>query len=248
MDRADLLRAQLAHLTGLTPADVTPEPKSIPAAPTLNSNVDFSAASRDSSGVQAAYAAARSKLYTAAGDRRQNNRPLITFVANYGLFSNLLNNYGQYYLHFQQNNFGAGLQINIPLFDSSRKAKAQGSIADATHAAAEAEQLRDQASEQTLELQKSLAELTAQENVAQLQNELARDQLDAVKTQLQSGSANPNAAPLAPKDEELAQINERVRYIDMLDAKFQLTRAQLGLLRSLGQIEEWAKSNLQVKP
>ena len=248
MDRADLLRAQLAHLTGLTPADVTADPKSIPAPPTPASNVDFTAASRDSSGVQAAYAAASSKLYTAFGDRRQNNRPIITFVANYGLFSNLLNNYGQYYLHFQQSNFGAGLQINVPLFDSSRKARAQGSMADATHAAAEADQLRDQVSEQTLELQKSLAELSAQEKVALLQSELAQDQLDAVKTQLQSGSANPNAAPLTPKDEELAQINERVRYIDMLDARFQLTRAQLGLLRSLGQIQDWAKSNLQVKP
>ena len=110
-------------------------------------------------------------------------------------------------------------------------------MADATHAAAEADQLRDQVSEQTLELQKSLAELSAQEKVAQLQSELAQDQLDAVKTQLQSGSANPNAAPLTPKDEEQAQINERVRYIDMLDARFQLTRAQLGLLRSLGQID-----------
>ena len=33
MDRADLLRAQLAHLTGLTPADVTADLKTIPAAP-----------------------------------------------------------------------------------------------------------------------------------------------------------------------------------------------------------------------
>ncbi len=248
LDRAEVLRARLAHSTGFAPVDITPEPKSIPAAPMpgQESRIDFTAI-RGNSGIQAAYAAAKSKLYTAFGDKRQNNGPVVSFVANYGLFSNF-NNYGQYYLHFQENNFGAGVQINIPLFDSSRKAKAAGSLADATHAAAEADQLRDQTSEQALELQKSVTELSAQENVAELQNELAQDQLDAVRTQIQSGSANPNAAPLTPKDEEQAQINERRRYVEMLDAKFQLTQAQLSLLRSLGKIEDWAKSNLQTRP
>ena len=248
-DRTEVLRAQLAHWTGLTAADIAPQPQSIPAAriPDQQSTIDFAELSANS-GIQAAYAAAKSKLFIAFGDRRRNNRPVITFVANYGLFSNLLNNYGQYYLHFQQNNFGAGLQINIPLFDASSKAKAHGSMADAVHAAAEADQLRNQTSEQALELQKSLTELADQEKVAELQNQLAQDQLDAVKTQLQSGSGNPNAAPLTPKDEEQAQINERVRYVEMLDAKFQLTKAQLNLLRSLGKIADWAKSNLQPQP
>ena len=249
LDRADVLRAQLAHATGFAITDVTPKPKTIPPAqmPTQQNEADFTAISANS-GVQSAYAAAKSRLYTAFGDKRQNNSPVISFVANYGLFSNLLNNYGQYYLHFQQSNFGAGVQINIPLLDASRKAKARGSMAAAVHAQAEADQLRDQTSEQTLELQKSLAELFAQERVAELHNELAQDQLDAIKTQLQAGSGNPNAAPLTPKDEQQAEINERTRYVELLDARFQLTQAQLNLLRSLGKIEDWAKSNLRAKP
>jgi aspartate/tyrosine/aromatic aminotransferase len=50
-------------------------------------------------------------------------------------------------------------------------------------ASAQADQLRDQTGEQILQLQKSMAELAAQEQVAQLQNELAQDQLDAITTQ-----------------------------------------------------------------
>jgi outer membrane protein TolC len=242
-NQADLLRARLAHLTGLSPADMTPQPQTIPPveSPARDGNFD-SATANANSGVQAAYAAAKSKLYAAFGDARQNNRPTVAFVASYGLFSNF-NNYAQYYLHFQENNFGAGIQINFPFFDASRKAKARGSRADAVHAEAQADLLHDQTSEQALQLQKSLSELAAQEQVAEIQNELAQDQLQAVRAQLQSsGGGNSQAAPLTPKDEQRALLNERRQYVDMLDARFQLTQAQLSLLRTMGDIETWAKA------
>jgi hypothetical protein len=47
---------------------------------------------------------------------------------------------------------------------------------------------------------------------------------------------------LTPKDQEQARIQERARYVDMLDARYQLTQAKLNLLRSLGGIEDWARS------
>ena len=246
LGRADVLRAELAHLTGLQPADMTPVANSIPPA-VMNQPLDANLGHIDSgvqaanSGVKAAYATAKSKLYAAFGDSRQNLRPTISFVANYGLFSSF-NNYAQYYLHFQENNFGAGVQIQVPLFDASHKAKALDSSAQAAQAAAQADLVRNQTSEAVLELQKNLAELAAQVNVAQLQNELAQDQLQAVATQLQTGSGNPDQPALTPKDQEQARIDERARYVDLLDSKFQLTQAQLTLLRSLGQIDEWAKS------
>ena len=40
--------------------------------------------------------------------------------------------------------------------------------------------------------------------------------------------------------QELAKIEERQRYTEMLDANFQLIQAQLNLLRSIGGVEEWA--------
>ncbi len=136
---------------------------------------------------KAAYASAKSKLFTAFGDARQNNRPTFGFGVEYNRYAKF-NNYNEYYLRFQHNNFDVGIQITLPLFDATRKARAKGSSAEAAQATAQADQLRDQAGEQILRLQKSVAELAAQEKVAQLQNELAQDQLDTITTQLHLGS------------------------------------------------------------
>ena len=176
--------------------------------------------------MKAAYASAKSKLYTAFGDARQNNRPTFAFGGEYNRYAKF-NNYNEYYLRFQHNNFNVGIQITMPLFDATRKAKAKGSSAEAAQASAQADQLRNQTGEQVLQLQKTVAELTAQEQVAELQNELAQDQLDAITTQLRLGSGTPGAAAPLPKDEQGARIRERSHFVDMLETRFELTQARL---------------------
>jgi outer membrane protein TolC len=242
VDQADLLRVRLAHLTGLSPADIVTEPQTIPNAPEISR--EGSTASQvmdDNNGVKAAYASARSKLFTSFGDARQNNRPTFAFGGEYNRYAKF-NNYEEYYLRFQHNNFNVGIQITLPVFDATRTAKAKDSSAQAVQATAEADQMRDQVGEQILQLQKSVAELTAQEQVAELQNELAQDQLDTITTQLHLGSGTPGAAAPLPKDEQGAHINERNRFVDALETSFQLTQARLSLLRSMGRIEDWAKA------
>jgi outer membrane protein TolC len=242
VDQADLVRARLAHLTGLKPDDLAAQPESIPVAPEISQL----SATPDSSGVQAAYASAKSKQYVARGDARQNNRPTFAFGGEYNRYAKF-NNYSEYYLRFQHNNFNVGVQITLPLFDATRRAKAKDSSAEAVEATAQADQMRDQAGEQMLQLQKSVAELTAQETVAELQNELAQDQLDAISTQLQGSGGAAGTAPL-PKDEQAARIGERSRFVDMLETQFQLTQARLSLLRTMGRIEDWAKSPPAARP
>ena len=199
------------------------------------------------SGVKAAYASAKSKLYNAFGDDRQNNRPTFAFGLEYNRYAKF-NNYNEYYLRFQHNNFNVGVQITLPLFDATRKAKAKGSSAEAAQASAQADQLRDQTGEQVLRLQKNIAELAAQEQVAELQNELSQDQLDAITTQLRLGSGTPGGAAPLPKDEQGAHIRERSHFVDMLETRFQLTQARLSLLRSMGRIEDWAKATPAPRP
>jgi hypothetical protein len=99
-----------------------------------------------------------------------------------------------------------------------------------------------------LRLQKNIAELAAQEQVAELQNELAQDQLDAITTQLSLGSGGTGVAAPLPKDEQGARIRERNNFVDMLETRWQLTQARLSLLRSLGRIEEWAKATPAPRP
>jgi Outer membrane efflux protein len=214
-----------------------PEPQTVPTAPEISDPAGYD----DNTGVKAAYASAKSKLYSAFGDERQNNRPTFAFGLEYNRYAKF-NNYNEYYLRFQHNNFNVGVQITLPLFDGTRKARAEGSSAEAAHATAQADQLRDQTGEQVLRLQKSIAELAAQEEVAELQNELAQDQLDAITTQLHLGTGTPGAAAPLPKDEQGAHIRERSHFVDMLETQFQLTQARLSLLRSMGRIEDWAKA------
>jgi outer membrane protein TolC len=221
-----------AHLTGLKPGDLVSEPQTIPTAPEISGAGGI----EDNSNVKAAYASAQSKFYTAAGDARQNNRPVFGFGGEYNRYAKF-NNYNEYYLRFQHNNFNVGIQITVPLFDASKRAKAKVSSAEAAQASAQADQVRDQTGEQVLQLEKSAVELAAQEQVAELQNELAQDQLDTITTQLRLGSGGP-----LPKDEQAARIRERSYFVDMLATRFQLTQARLSLLRSMGKIEDWAKA------
>jgi len=240
---ADQLRQQLAHLTGLPSTSFVTNSQSIPSAPrSLAGDEENQRATRmNAPSVQAAQANAKSKMYLAFGDSRQIFRPQLAVAGDYSLFAKF-NNYDQYFRAFQYNNFGIGIQIRVPLFDATVKAKERMSAADAAHAFAQADQTRDVADEQIFQLQKNMTELTAQQRIAQLQAELAQEQLDAISTQLNSGSGSPNGPLLSPKDEQQARIQERQRYEDVLDANYSVLRAELNLLRSTGSIEDWAKS------
>jgi outer membrane protein TolC len=242
---ADLLRQRLAHLTGLPATSFVTSTSTIPSAPRFSPEGDLhQRVATLNAGVEAAQANAKSKLFISFGDERQIFRPQFTVAGEYNLFAKF-NNYNQFYQNFQYNNFGIGVQIKVPLFDVSLKARARQSSAEAAHAAAQADQVRDTANEQVFQLQKSLRELAAQQRVAQLQAELAQEQLDVIITRLANGSGSPNATPITPKDEQQAHIQERERYEDVLDANFAVTRAELNLLRSIGAIEDWAKSGPQ---
>lgn len=238
-NQAELLKQHLSHLTGLPPQSFITETSSIPPTPDFQADSDVN---RDlastNAGIKAAYANAKSKYYVSFGDSRQNFRPQFSFGAQYSLFSTF-NNYATYYQHFQQNNFGLAVQITLPLFNASNNAKAEASAADAARAEAQADQSRNRADEQFFQMRKGLDELRAQQRVAQLQSELAQEQLQTVEAQLENGSGSATAAPISPKDAAEAHIQERQRYEDMLDANFAVERAQLSLLRAVGVIDQW---------
>jgi outer membrane protein TolC len=247
----DVVRERLAHLTGLPADSLETETRSIPPSPDLElahaSTALASLTAMNTEGVRAAYASAQSHQYQAFGDARQVYRPQIGFGSTYSRFSEI-NNYQEYYLRFQHNNFEAGLQITLPLFDATRRAKERESRAEAARATAQADQTRDQSSENIVLLQKSLQELSAQKDVAQLQSELAQSQLQAILTQVNSPGAAPGTTPLTPREEQQARIEERRRAEDMIDAGFELMKAELGLLRATGQIEGWCEASVRPQP
>jgi outer membrane protein TolC len=239
-DDAELMRQKLAHFTGLPASSFITDTKSIPSPPEILSDTNYASRILDANaGVQSAYANSQSKQLLFSGDKKQNYRPQFAFGAQYSRYAEF-NNYQEYYLHFQQNNFGAEVQITVPLFDANKRAKARESAADAARAGAEADQAMHQADEQVFTLNHNIAELKAQQRIAELQSEIAQEELETVQSQLKNGSGSPNAAPVTPKDEQLAHIQERQRYQEVLDARFQVMRVELSLMRSLGEVANWA--------
>jgi outer membrane protein TolC len=243
---ADAMRQKIAHLTGLPATGLTTLSSSIPPAPSVSAleNIDAQTAP-NSPGVSAAYANAKSKLYTAFGDSRQNYRPLVTFGAQYSLFEKFAN-YTQYYPSgLQYNNAALGVVVTFPFFDFTRRAKARESAADAAHARADADASLNILSEQTSAMRGSVRELGAQQRMAQVQSELAQEQLKTIETELISGTGTPNAPPVPPTQAQRAHIEERQRFEEVLDANFSLMKVELNLLRVTGQIDGWVRSSLQ---
>jgi outer membrane protein TolC len=238
-DHMALLRLRLANLTGLSENAMLTESASIPDAPVPPSVESMNAVLGKNAAMLSSEADARSKQFLAAGDRGKILRPQIAFGIQYSRYAKF-NNYAQYYLRFQHNNFDVGIDMTLPIFDRTARDRARASAADAVHAREQSELFRLQLSEQTRELSGGLAELRAQQKIARLQSDYAQENVDAVETELQQGSGNPNGSPPTPRDEAKARIEERRRFVDKLDADFQLMQAQIQLQRSLGTVEEWA--------
>jgi len=125
------------------------------------------------------------------------------------------------------------VSIRLPFFSAAQRARAQAADADALKASKQAEAAKNQVSEETLRWQRSVAQMQAARDVAELEYEIAQKSLAAVHTRMGAGTAN-----LHDLDDARSQASER--FIALQDVTFQLQRAQLGLLRSTGDLEKWA--------
>lgn len=241
-------QAHLATLVGLPAQGLSVVHDSIPQFITPSTDLSGTAAlpSNDPA-VSSAYATAQSKRQIAFGDARYLWRPQISFAAQYNRFAKF-NNYDLYYSHFQHNNFGVGIQINLPVFDMVHRAKARESAADAAHAEHEAEIARNDFLEGRQKLLHATAELSAQAEVASLDQQLAQQQLDVLQVQLSAGSGNLSGPQMTPKDEQTARIAEREKFLTVLDSSFEMRKAEIQLLRQTGQLVDWVKSAVNSQP
>jgi outer membrane protein TolC len=228
---ADVLREHLSKLTGLVASGIETDAASLPALPSIAPENTSTAAPDTNPAVQSAQEHARAQYLQAQAEHRAW-WPSVDFAAQYALLSTY-NNYDQFYKSFQQNNATIGVSIRFPLFNASQRSHAQAADADALKASKQAEAARNQVSEETLRLQRSVTQLQAAHEVAQLEYEIAQKTLDAVQTRIDAGSAN-----LHDLDDARSQASER--FITLQDVTFELERSQVGLLRSTGDLEKWA--------
>jgi outer membrane protein TolC len=229
---ADVLRERLSRLTGLPTASVEIEPDSVPALPAPRPEENSLAKATDANpAVQAAVEHARAQYLRAAAEHR-SLWPSVDFAAQYANLADY-NNYEAYYKHFQPNNATVGIAIHLPFLNLAQHERAEEAESEARKATKQAEAARNQVSEETLRLQRSVTQMQAAHDVAELEYEIAQKNIEATRTRMDSGTAN-----LHDLDDAQAQASERL--ITLQDVSFELERSQVELMRATGDLEAWA--------
>jgi outer membrane protein TolC len=231
---ADVLREHLSSLTGMPIAAFEIDPESVPALPVVKQETqeDLSAKSTEANPiVQAAVEHARAQ-YLRVKAERKSLWPSVDFAAQYALLASY-NNYEAYYLHFQPNNATVGISIHLPFLNYAQHARVQEAESEAQKATKQAEATRNQVSEETLRLERSVTQMQAARDVAALEYEIAQKNVEAVRTRMDSSTANLH-------DLDNAQTQASERLITLQDVTFELERSQVALLRATGDLETWA--------
>ncbi len=238
-------RDHLALLMGIAPTESLRADGQFPSMPAAALPAQGTSAPATPA-VAAAYDTADAKQQTALGDTHFLYRPQLSLLLQYNRYATFTNSFKELQnlnsdVKIGPNEGVVAIEIQIPLFDKERQAKARASVADALHARAEADDAQMTALDGQLKLRHNIEVLRAQTEVAQLEQQLAQQQLDAVKAQLNSSYSNPSGPQMSPKDEQNSRLAEREKYLSYIDANFQLRQAQISLLRQTGQIESWLR-------
>jgi outer membrane protein TolC len=246
LDQIATLSDHLARLIGLPGNQLTTVPESIPPMPTVASLRDAvrQQSNEDSFAIKAAFASAHSKQELAFGEARFRFRPQISLGATYNRISTSHTDYTTYYPGFSaksENAASIGISIQVPIFDRSHAAHAREVAADATQAYYTARDQQNLFREGRFKLQNVASELQDRADLAEIDRDLAQEDLNTILLQLNGPPAGEGARQLTPKDEQNARLQERARTIDLLDAQFQLSQTQVNLMRQTGQLDLWLR-------
>src|SRR5580658_8060183 len=230
---ADVLRQHLSGLTGLPVASIEIDPDSVPALPVVPQEEDLNAKTTDANPVvEAAVEHARAQ-YLRVKAEHKSLWPSVDFAAQYANLATY-NNYDHYYQpgSFQPNNATVGIAIHLPFLNLAQHSRVQEAESEAFKAKKQAEAAHNQVSEETLRLQRSVTQMQAARDVAELEYEIAQKNIEAVRTRMESSTAN-----LHDLDSAQAQASERL--ITLQDVTFDLERSQVALMRANGDLERW---------
>jgi len=229
----DVLRRRLSAMTGLPAASIETIADSIPALPEIRQDDSLAAKALDlSPSVQVASLHATAFAIRAKAEHH-TMWPTLDFAAQYALLATY-NHYQDFFRagSFQKHNATLGVVIRFPFFNPTQRAHAQQADAAAIGARKDLETARNSVSEQTLLLQRSVEQLAAAQQVADLQYQLAKATLDAVQVKVDSGNATLH-------DQDDAQQQAESQFGILQDTNFDLERARIRLLRATGDLAAW---------
>jgi outer membrane protein len=234
--QAAILRTRLSQLTGLPADSIQTVTESIPPLPAPMAETDFVAKTLAvNSSIQVANDAAAAKELRAQGEHRAL-WPSVDSAMQYALLAHY-NNYDVFFRRdtFQRNNLTVGVVVRFPIFNKSLRAHASAADYEALKAKKEADEVKNQVTTEAMKLQTSVRQLAAARDVAQLEYQLASNDVQTVQAKMDAGGATV-------RDQENARLAESQRYAAYVDASFELDKALMQLMRATGEIESWALS------
>ena len=232
---ADVLRGALSQLTGIPAASLEIAPDSVPPLPQADVPADLaSKAVQSSPTVLYAQEHAVAQGFRARAEHR-TLWPSVDFATQYAVLAKY-NNWLEFFQNraFERNNATVGVVIRFPFLNFSQRAHAQAADAEASRATKEVENTKNQVSQEVLKLQRSVEQLQAAQDVSQLEYELVQSNVNAVEIRMNSGTAGLH-------DEADARTDLAEKFNALEDAKFQLLRTRIGLLRATGNLDSWAQ-------
>ena len=236
--RRNSLVLHLATLTNLPASTMLTDTSSIPEIP----KVSVSAPHGQLFALESSRQLARSKKLLAKGDAMSLYSPQIGFSMEYLRHTNFGNDFNKYYnpaYPLPANNFGIGINLQIPFIDLTKRGKARESAADALRARVEAEQGEHQNDVTIATISDNLRELDVLAEIAELKSQIAGELIKTVETELDLGNGSSATPQTSPRAAQLARIDERDKYIEAEDAAIELSKARLNLLEALGHMEDW---------
>jgi outer membrane protein len=156
--------------------------------------------------------------------------PTIGVVAQYNVLAKY-NDYDIFFKRFQRNNVIAGVEVKIPIFASRTTAAIRFAQANTNAAELAVENKRNDVSLAVRHKARVVKEAETSRQVAQLELELAQQNLQVLQAQFQQGRTSV-------RDMEAAQLDENDKWLAFLDADFARQQAQLDLLRTTGQVAQ----------
>lgn len=229
----DILRGRLSHVTGLAASSIETISESIPALPDLKQDDNLAARALEINPAIKVAALHSDALGFRARAEHRSLWPTADFAAQYGLLATF-NHYQDFFVpgSFQKHNATVGVVIRFPIFNPSQSAHARAADAEALRARKETEEAKNQVSERTLKLQRSVQQLAAAQEVVDLEYQIAKSNLDATRIRIDAGTAT-----LHDEDDARSQASEH--YAVLQDAKLQLEQARISLLRETGDLAAW---------
>lgn len=155
--------------------------------------------------------------------------PRVDLVAQYALLSKI-NNYQEFFNHFERNNGEVGASIEVPVYAGSGvKAIVEEAETDQLHIRSEIQAARNRIALDVHRSYLDIRKADAARELAQADLDLARSQLSVVLAQMNEGRASLRQV-------EEARFTEDEKWIAFYDAQFNAERARLNVLRETGEL------------